>query len=191
MKSIILITALLFSTVSFSQKITSANYYDFYGKKENLKGKRLVTAWLNKIEASQILVEEMENAGFEWITDFRIIKLNESEYILATCFSEKSKVGFVYEPTHGAIPNKQNRELKSLHKQMTGNDYLEKIVDLNENSQFLKIKELPENLQIIKEDIYWYQYTDNPEDDKYLVTKKDMLNIFRNDIKKQISKFIK
>ena len=191
MKKLFSIFLFTISTLSFSQKINSENYYDFYGKKENLKGNRLGTAWLNETDASKILVEEMKNAGFEWVTDFRILKINESEYILATCYSEKSKVGFVYESTHGAFPKKQNRELKSLYKQMTGNDYAEKIVDLSGNSQFIKIKDLPENIFIIKEDIYWFQFTDNQEDDKYLVTKNDMLNIFRSDIKKIISNFKK
>jgi len=74
---------------------------------------------------------------------------------------------------------------------MSGNDYSEKIVDLNGNSQFIKIKEMPDNIFIIKEDIYWYQFTENKEDDKYLVTKNDMHEIFRSDMKKVISKFKK
>ncbi|MBK8442242.1 MAG: hypothetical protein IPL35_02005 [Sphingobacteriales bacterium] len=192
MKLVTLIITLLFSTLCFSQKITSDNYYDFYydvySNIENLKGVRLVTAWLNKIEASQILVEEMKNAGFESIDAFSIVKVSENEYVLAICFSEESKIGFVYESVHGGTPEKQNRKLKSLSK---GYDYMEIIDDLNGDSYAVRIKVLPENLQIIKEDIYWYQYTDNPDDDQYLVTKKDMISIFRDDIKKQISKFKK
>jgi len=191
MKPIFLVVTILFSTLLFSQKINSENYYDFYSTKENLKGKQLVTAWLDEVEASQILAEEMENAGFEWISNFRIIKLSKNEYISAICFSDKSIVGFVYEPIHGAIPKKENRELKSLYKKMTKNDYAEKIVDINGDSQFIKIKELPENIQIIKEDIYWYQYTDNPEDDKYLVSKEEMIDIFRSDVRKLIANFKK
>lgn len=191
MKLLFSIFLLCFTSLLFSQKFNSENYYENYGKKENLQGKRLGTSWLNETDAAQILLEEMKNAGFEWVTDYTIVKISDSEYILAICYSEKSKVGFVYEPTHGAFPKKQNRELKSLYKRMTGNDYAEKIVDLNGNSQFVKIKELPENFFIIKEDIYWYQFTDNKEDEKYLVTKNDMLEIFRSDIKKVISKFKK
>ena len=191
MKLIYSIIFLSFTNLLFSQKFNSENYYDNYGKKENLQGKRLGTGWLNEIDAAQILSEEMKNAGFEWVREFRIIKLNENEHILAICYSEKSKVGFVYEASHGAFPKKQNKELKSLYKEMTGNDYSEKIVDLNGKSQFVKIKELPENIFIIKEDIYWYQFTDNKDDDKYLVTKNDMHEIFRNDVKKVIANFKK
>jgi len=191
MKLIYSIIFLSFTSLLFSQKNNSENYYENYGKKENLQGKRLGTGWLNEIDAAKILVEEMENAGFEWISEFQIIKISDTEYILATCYSEKSKVGFVYESTHGAFPKKQNRELKSLLKKMSGNDYSEKIVDLNGNSQFIKIKEMPDNIFIIKEDIYWYQFTENKEDDKYLVTKNDMHEIFRSDMKKVISKFKK
>jgi len=191
MKLIYSIIFVSFTSLLFSQKFNSENYYENYGKKENLQGKRLATAWLNEIDAAQILSEEMKNAGFEWVREFRIIKLNENEHILAICYSEKSKVGFVYEPTHGAFPKKQNRELKSLLKRNSGNDYSEKIVDLNGNSQFILIKEMPDNIFIVKEDIYWFQFTDNKDDDKYLVTKNDMLEIFREDIRKVIAKFKK
>lgn len=191
MKLIYSIIFVSFTSLLFSQKFNSENYYENYGKKENLQGKRLATAWLNEIDAAQILSEEMKNAGFEWVREFRIIKVNENEHILAICYSEKSKVGFVYEPTHGAFPKKQNRELKSLLKRNSGNDYSEKIVDLNGNSQFIKIKDMPDNIFIIKEDIYWFQFTDNKDDDKYLVTKNDMLEIFREDIRKVIAKFKK
>ncbi|OWR14139.1 hypothetical protein [Chryseobacterium sp. VAUSW3] len=191
MKLIYSIIFVSFTSLLFSQKFNSENYYENYGKKEKLQGKRLATAWLNEIDAAQILSEEMKNAGFEWVREFRIIKVNENEHILAICYSEKSKVGFVYEPTHGAFPKKQNRELKSLLKRNSGNDYSEKIVDLNGNSQFIKIKDMPDNIFIIKEDIYWFQFTDNKDDDKYLVTKNDMLEIFREDIRKVIAKFKK
>ncbi|MBP1165858.1 MULTISPECIES: hypothetical protein [unclassified Chryseobacterium] len=183
---------LLFSISTFSQKINSENYYNFYNNnKENLKSKRLYTVWLNKTEASMILKEEMKNAGFEWLSDFRIVKINDEEFVIALCYSEKSKFGFVYESSHFAIPKKENRTIKSLYKQDTGNDYSEKIVSINGDSKFVKIKDLPSNLQIIKEDIYWYQRTENPEDDKYLVTKQDMITILREDIRKTLSSFKK
>ncbi|MDR4952038.1 hypothetical protein REB14_07630 [Chryseobacterium sp. ES2] len=183
---------LLFSISTFSQKINSENYYNFYNNnKENLKSKRLYTVWLNKTEASIILKEEMKNAGFEWLSDFRIVKINDEEFVIALCYSEKSKFGFVYESSHFAIPKKENRTIKSLYKQDTGNDYSEKIVSINGDSKFVKIKDLPSNLQIIKEDIYWYQRTENPEDDKYLVTKQDMITILREDIRKTLSSFKK
>lgn len=183
---------LLFSISTFSQKINSENYYDFYNNNiKNLKSKRLYTVWLNKLEASAILKEEMKNAGFEWLSDFRIVKINDEESVIAICYSEKSKLGFVYESAHYANPKKESRAIKSLYKQDTGNDYSEKIVSINGDSKFIKIKDLPSHLQIIKEDIYWYQHTENPEDDKYLVTKQDMLAILREDIRKMISSFKK
>jgi hypothetical protein len=184
MKFSIILCCLIFSINTFSQKKNSNNYYDYYNNKENLKGKRLYTAWLSKLEASTILKEEMKNAGFDWLSDFRIVKINEEEIVVSICYSEKSKFGFVYEEAHFADPKKENRDLKSLYKQDTGNDYSEKIVSINSDSKFIKIKELPSNLQLIKQDIYWHQYTDYPQDNKYLVTKEDMLDIFRNDIRK-------
>ncbi|WP_121966192.1 hypothetical protein [Myroides sp. N17-2] len=191
MRTIIFFYVITFSSWIYSQKLTPENYYDFYKTINEVKGDKLTTAWLNKKEAAEILVEEMEKAGFEWVNDFRIVKLEQNDYIIAICYSEKSNVGFVYEETHTAFPNKLNRQLRSLYKKSTGNDYAEKIIDIYGESVFIKIKELPNNIKIIKEDIYWYQQTDNDRDNDYVVTKKDMLEIFRNDVRNHILNFKK
>lgn len=191
MKLTLLFLSFFITSYSVGQNINSENYYDYYNPKVELKGNAPTTAWLNKAEASKILFEEMEKAGFEWVSTFIIIKLNETTYINAICYSEKSNVGFVYEASHEAFPDKENRKLKSLYKKLTGNDFSAKIVELNGNYEFIKVKELPENIQIIKEDLYWYQYNDNKEDEAKFVNKSIMLEIFRSDVRKLISKFKK
>ena len=70
---------------------------------------------------------------------------------------------------------------------MTGNDFAEKIVNLDGSSDFVKIKEIPQNLYIVKENIYWYQYTDKAADDKKLVTKEITTTILRDDIRSILS----
>jgi hypothetical protein len=155
-----------------------------------LSGNKLTTAWVNKYEVAQILDEEMKKAGFEWISTFTLVKIDNDQIVTAICFSEKSKVGFLYEGTHG-LPDIKRKELKSMFKENTGNDYAENIVPLVGDSQFLKIKEVPENLFILKEDPYWYQYTEKAQNEKILVDKQTILDILRNDIKVIISTFKK
>jgi hypothetical protein len=191
MKKISILLLVLISFSSYSQKITSKNYYEFFANPKQVKGKKLTTAWVSKFEVATILEEEMKKAGFEWISTFRIVKLNENEYVNSICFSEKSKVGFLYEGSHNAFPNPNGRKIKSMYKEMTGNDYAEKIVKINDDADFVKIKEVPNNFYILKEDPYWYQYTDNSDDDKNLVTKEIILEILRSDIKEIISSFKK
>jgi hypothetical protein len=171
-----------------SQKITPENYYDYFIK--FLPGNKLTTAWVNKYEVAQILEEEMKKAGFEWISTFRLVKINDQEYVSAICFSEKSKVGFLYEGSHG-LPDISRKRLKSMYKENTGNDYAEKVVPLVGDSEFIKIKDAPANFFILKEDPYWYQFTEKPQTEKVLVDKQTILEILRSDIKSVISNFKK
>ncbi|RBA27848.1 hypothetical protein [Flavobacterium tibetense] len=169
-------------------KITSENYYEYFVNA--LPGNKLTTAWVNKYEVAQILEEEMKNAGFEWISTFRLIKISDEEYVNAICFSEKSKVGFLYEGSH-AMPDEKRRSLKSMYKENTGNDYAEKVVSLDSEAKFIKIKDVPSNFFILKEDPYWYQYTEKPQNEKTLVDKQTILKILRSDIKIVIASFKK
>lgn len=89
------------------------------------------------------------------------------------------------------FPKFEGRNIKSMYKKSTGNDYAEKIVKLNGESDFIKFKDIPNNLFIIKEDPYWYQYTENTRDNDILVTKNIILEILRNDIKEAIYTFKK
>lgn len=133
----------------------------------------------------------MEKAGLERISQFRIIKLSEKDYVTSICFSEKSNFGFLYESSHSAIPKVTDRDVVSMYKTMTGNDYSEKVVSLNGESDFIKIKDVPDGLYIIKENPYWYQYTNNKGDDALLVTKEIIIEILRSDVRAILANKIK
>lgn len=188
MKKIILLLSILVSSNLFSQKITSDNYYDSYV--QFIKGNKLTTAWLTELETAQILEDEMKKAGFEWISKFRIIKLDNGEIVNSICFSEKSKVGFLFEGMH-ALPNKSRRNIKSMNKENLGYDYAEKIVSLNGESDFIKVQTVPDNLFILKNDPYWYQFTETPQSKHILVDKETIIEILRNDIRKVFANFKK
>ena len=188
MKKILLLLLVLVSSQAHAQKITPENYYDYFVK--FLPSNKLTTAWVNKYEVAQILEEEMKKAGFEWVSTCRLIKINDKEYVTAICFSEKSKVGFLYEGSHG-MPDIKRKRLKSMYKENTGNDYAEKVVPLEGDSQFIKIKDVPSNFFILKEDPYWYQYTEKPQTEKILIDKQTVLEILRSDIKAVIATFKK
>lgn len=183
----ILSVIFLISATCYSQKITADNYFDYFASPKTVSGKKLTTAWLNELEVAKILKEEMEASGFEWLSNYRIIQIDAQTYINSICYSEKSNFGFVYEESHRLFPEKENRNLKSLYKSATGNDYSEKITTINGESTFLKIKELPANLVLVMENNYWYQFTDNPNDNNKLVTKEIIIDILRTDIRKILS----
>jgi hypothetical protein len=158
------------------------NYYSYNKGFRDVNVKKLTTARLSEFEIAQILKEEMKTAGFEWLNTYRIVHIDNDNYILSICYSEKSNFGFVLETTFEAIPNKENRNVKSISKKSYGYDYSEKIVDTQGKSRFVKITDLPKNLYIIKQDVYWYQTTENEEVNKTLVTKDVIKSILRKDV---------
>ena len=195
MLKILTLALFTFTSLTFGQnKINVNNYYSYfkdYDEMVKLKVERLGTARLSEFEIAKVLNEEMKLAGFEWLNNYQIIHIDNEKYINSICYSEKSKIGFVLETIFEAIPNKMNREVKSLSKESYGYDYGEKILDVNGDSKFVKIVELPKNLYLIKQDIYWFQTTENDEINKTLVTRDIALEILRNDVRnilKQIKK---
>ena len=187
MLRILTFALLTFSSLTFGQnKINADNYYSYYKDYNDyvkLNVKRLGTGRLTAFEIAKVLREEMKLAGFEWLNDYQIIRIDNEKYITSICYSEKSKFGFVLETIFEADPDKKNREVKSLSRKSNGYDYGEKILDLNGESKFIKIEELPKNLYLIKQDIYWFQTTENDEINKTLVTKEIAIEILRADLK--------
>ena len=187
MAKFLIVFLLSFASLTFGQnKINVDNYYSFYKgydfyEKNNLK--RLGTGRLDELEIAKVLREEMKFAGFEWLSNFQIIHLENQKYITSICYSRKSNFGFVLETIFGADPEKRNRDIKSLTKESEGYDYGETILDLNGKLEYIKINELPENLYIIKQDIYWFQTTENEMIQKSLVTREIAIEILRADVK--------
>ena len=183
---------LLILNLSFSQEIINKeNYYSYFKDLkdfEKLKVKRLGTSHLSNSRIIKILREEMKNAEFEWIDDNKIIQIEEDKYLLSICYSEKQNFGFVLEEIFDAIPEKETRNYKSYTRKNNGYDYSEKIILENGKSRFVKIDTIPENLFIIKLDLYWYQSTENEEINKTLVSEAIITEIFRQDIREVLNK---
>lgn len=174
-----------FSVVAQSS-INGENYYSYYKDHTDYKKyqpKKLSTARLNELEVAAILHQEMKLAGFEWLSLFRIVHLDDEKHIVSICYSEKSKFGFVFDGSFNAIPDKKVRDLARHSKNDEGYEYVEKIVGLKGNSKFIKVSQLPENLYLIRSDIYWYQESENEELNKTIVTKDIITQILREDIR--------
>jgi hypothetical protein len=185
---------LSFTYLSFGQSnITVDNYYSHYKDHDDilkLGVKEIGTVRLSELEIAKVLREEMKLAGFEWLMDNQMIRVDNEKYLTSICYSRKSKFGFVLETSFSAIPDKKNREVKSLSREY-GYDYAEQILKLNGDSKVVKFEELPENLYIIKRDLYWWQVTESEEVNKTLVTKEIAIEILRSDVKNILKKIKK
>jgi hypothetical protein len=188
MKSILLILAIFSGHIVFGQtnpKIDSSNYYKYFSPK-NLKGKRLTTDWLRLGDVVPIMLEELKKAGYDWLYDRTIYKLKNDQVFNISAYSRKSNIGFLYIEGHNLFPDKSHRDIL-FQKDNSSANFVECIETFSGEPEFVKITEIPSNIFILKEDCYFFQYTDNIDDNNILVTREIAIGILRQDIRRYLS----
>jgi hypothetical protein len=188
MKKIVFIFCIFYGHFTLAQtnsNIDTSNYYEYFSPR-NLKGKKLTTNWLRLDDVVPIMLEELKNAGYDWLYDRTIYKLQNGQYINISAYSRKNNIGFLYIEGHELFPDKSHRNIM-FQKDNRNVNYVECEETFNGHANFVKIKELPSNIFVLKEDCYFYQYTGNVEDNKALVTKETAIYILRQDLRKYLS----
>ena len=92
------IIALFWGQILFAQtnpKIDTSNYYNYFSPK-NLKGNRLTTNWLRLGDVVPIMLEELKKAGYDWLYDRTIYKLQNGQHINISAYSRKNNLGLLY-----------------------------------------------------------------------------------------------
>jgi hypothetical protein len=173
-----------------AQKADTSNYYDYfssYQKNKNIQGRKLTTAWLRINEVVPVIMDELQNGGYDWLYDNKLFKVDTGQYVVLAAYSRKSNFGFLYIEGHEVLPSKRHR--KELSQQSDrGVDYISCEETPTGKPNFVKIKKLPNNIFILNENCYWYQYTENPDDNNFLITKEIAIGILRQDIKAYLVK---
>jgi hypothetical protein len=188
MKKILFILTLFFGQMTFAQtasKIDTSNYYRFLNP-QDIKGSAISTKWLTLDDVVPIMEEELKNAGYDWLYNRKIYKLANGQHINISAYSRKNNIGFLYIEGHDLFPDKTHRDIL-FQKDNSHVNYVECQESYSGNVDFVKIKKIPNNIFVLKEDCYFYQSTDNTEDDKILITKDIAINILRQDLKKYIA----
>ena len=192
MKKIILYFIFLLCSLSIKAqdiKIDSTNYCNFYDYTAHSKKSDVKSFSLSETIIIDIISIEMQKSGFKWISTFRIIKIEESKYVTSICYSDKSNCGFLFEHIYETEHSQEDRNLKSLNKKYSDNDYTEKIVSLDGSYKFVNIKEIPKKLQILKMNDYWYQESSIKKKNQKLVSKEFIIKLLREDVRKFLKNF--
>lgn len=180
-----------------NRDINNHNYYDYYvgptsmkggmvGPIDKLKSRRLGTNWLRQEDITPILVEEMKKAGYDEVYANRLYRLDSAQYVVLAASSYNSNVGFLYSEGHSAFPSKETRQPRALLLTNGKFEYVQAAGTVTGDNEFIKIRKVPSNIFILAEDWYWYQYTDNSSDNKYLLTKEDIIRVLRQDIQEKL-----
>lgn len=169
-------------------KIDTGNYYSYYVEASS-KFDQLTTNWLRLHDVAPIMKEEMLAAGHEWVSEYQIFQIDSNQYILLAVYSRKSNIGFLYIEGHSDSPKKEDRYNLTQKKQNNWNaEYVSVIETIKGKMKCIPIMQLPQNIFVLNENCYWYQYTNNPQDDQFLFTKENALQIIRQDIKAYLNK---
>ena len=185
----ILFFILIFTTKSLlsqlNSQIDTTNYYKYYSPKK-LKGKRLTTDFLRLDDVVPVMLEELKNAGHDYLYDRTIFRLPNNQIINISAYSRKSNIGFLYVEGHGIWPSNEDRQIL-FQKDNSHVQYVECEETFSGKANFVKIENIPSNIFVLKDDCYFFQDTDDIKDNKLLVTKETALNILRQDIRKYLS----
>ena len=190
---------LVFPALAQRAAINNHNYYDYYvgptsmkgdviGPVDKLKNRNLGTSWLLWNEITPILVEEMKKAGYDNVYTNKLFRIDSAQYVVLAAYAmSPPNVGFLYAQGHAAFPNATDRQPGH---QLMGEgkyDYVQFVSTQGNKSEFIKVRKLPVNMLLLAENWYWYQYTENSSDNKYLVTKEDIIRILREDIQERLA----
>ena len=170
---------LLASLTIFGQSpINRDNYFEYKATDYDV-----TTAWLTELEVAWVAEALMKEEGFSRTRAFALVEIEPGVIVHTLCYDPEANFGLLYESIHSAFPNEAERALVSLYQQSTGYDYSEVIYSISGESDFVKIKKVPANLFIVKENNYWYQYTYDEVVDQKLVSKEVILRILKADLR--------
>ena len=180
MRHIFTLILILTIQTNFAQNgvITSNNYYDFY---KNSDGKPITTNWLRRTEIVPIIQSELEKYGFKNNREFRLYKLENEQFIVLEMYNEEYNFGFIYKTGHSAQPKETHRTEK-IDFAITYSDFLGK------SSGYVKV-DLPNNVYILNENCYWYQYENDKYEKNAFVNRDVIIKILKSDIQKVLAKY--
>lgn len=196
---LVFLLAFAFPGLAQRAEINNHNYYSYYvgptsmkggvvGPVNKLKSRKLGTGWLRWNDITPILVEEMTKAGHDQVYTNKLFRIDSAQYVLLAALAMRAPVvGFLYAEGHAAFPTASDRQPGH---QLMGDgkyDYVQLVSTSANKTEFIKIRHLPANLLALEENWYWYQYTDNPSDNKYLLTKEDIIRVLREDIQEKLA----
>lgn len=157
---------------SQNSKINADNYYDYYTSANN-------TNWLRRSEIVPIIIEELEKYNFKWNYEYISYSLNDTLDIVLDVYSTENNFGFVYKTGHYAIPDYEHRnDLK----------YFQTKYNYKGSMNREEIK-LPENIYILNESCYWYQYNTDKNEYNDFVCKPKIIEILRTDLRNILKKY--
>ncbi len=159
-----------------NSSINRDNYYGYYKATAGIKP--VVTNWVRRDEAVQVIANELNALGLKTST-YVLYELPEGNRIILDVYNRDNDFSFIYSDGHIASVKKEQREITQFSQDV-----------FKYGGRFGKsaiYDTLPENIAVLQETWYWYQTTED-ENVKDLLNKETALEILRQDVRAVVSK---
>ena len=141
--------------------------------------------WLRQCDAVPTIIDELikDSIPYYTISVGELLKINDStRFVVTVAFNKDGKdYGFLYEGSHGIPINKSDRDYLIKPKKEF---YVQAEKNINGHTHFRRIDPIPNNIFLLKETCYWFQFSETGK--KYPITKQVADNILREDIKEYL-----
>ena len=187
MKFKLLTIALIIGQSSFAQPSTETaiNNLNYYTHFQDIKGHSI--NWLRSSDAVPLIIDELIKNGIAYYTIGvgQLIKINDTtRFVVTVSFKKNDKeYGFLYEATHGIPINPKDRDFLTDKKK---SNYVQAEEDNQGDVTFMGINPLPNNVFLLKQKCYWFQFDQNGT--KYNVDKEIAKNILQQDVRDYLKK---
>lgn len=166
-------------------KIDTGNYYNVLksGNRKYITSKTLSVHFLLEHEVTPIILNEFEALKLNIPQTNVLCKLADGQFIILNVYDKSQDIGFVYCGVFGTV-DKLSRSVKSPYIETHNAEYVQSIIEQGgEKSEAIVVKKLPANIYLVWCERYWFQFTDNETDNKYLFSKPMAEKILRQDLR--------
>jgi hypothetical protein len=138
----------------------------------------LTTNWISRHEAVPIIIDELNKLGYK-TSSYELYELPDSNRIIVDVYNRDNDLGIVYNTGHFGSVKKEQRNTRTFNQ-----DRFRSGGQLGKRENY---DNLPDNIIVLQETWYWYQYRDGNTND--LLNKSTILEVLRQDIRAFVKEF--
>lgn len=175
--TIILIFICAFQSKGQNSSINADNYYQYYN---SISASKVTTAFLDRDEIIAQIIKELDRFNFEHNRKHILYELEDNSKIVLDVYSSDKNIGFLIQQGLYAPPQESHRNHSGFEYAFY--DHIGKITRTN-------LENVPENLHVLLETNYWYQYSQSKYEKNDGVCREKILMILESDIHNILAKY--
>lgn len=160
----------------YKKDIQKDNYYSYYVKKETAPA---ITDWLRHREAVPIITSEIESLGYK-VENHKLYETEEGKQIVLDVYLPEQNLGILFNEGH-AYPVKETQRSIKIYRLYRYESSGNLVCDI--------FKTFPDNILVLQETWYWYQYMKDDNGNVQLLDKDTAIKILKQDVKSFIEKY--